>query len=185
MYLFLIPLLLAFISNIASAFTTAYSHYLGQRRGQLVSAILRNVLGMPLLGLAFVLAARWPSPRLLASWWGVDGLAALLLMAGAGLIVWALLALRARAAAPSLTDTLVRQGPYALVRHPLYDGVFCELAGAVLVRPTWPMTLSCLLAAGWLLIQARVEERDLQQRIASYRDYMAHVPRFVPHLRKM
>jgi protein-S-isoprenylcysteine O-methyltransferase Ste14 len=96
----------------------------------------------------------------------------------------ALAALRWRAAAPSVTDTLVRRGPYARVRHPLYDGVFCELAGAVLVRPTWPIALSCLLAAGWLEVQARLEEQDLRQRLPGYEDYMAQVPRFIPRLGK-
>ncbi len=184
MYLFLIPLLLAFTCNVASAFTAAYSHRLGQRRGQLASAVLRNVLGIPLLGLAFVLAGRWPAPRLLASRMWVDAVGWLLIVAGAVLILWALAALRGRAAAPSVTDTLVRHGPYALVRHPLYDGVFCELAGAALVRPTWPVMLSCLLTAGWLLVQARVEEQDLRQRISGYGDYMAQVPRFIPRLGK-
>ena len=148
MYSFLIPLLLAFSCNLASVYTTYFSERLGQRRGQLLSTVLRDILGIPLLGVAFVLAARWSAPRLFAQVWWVDILGWLLIVGGAGIILWALAALRWRAAAPSVTDTLVRRGPYAWVRHPLYDGVFCELAGALLVRPTWPIALSCLLAAG-------------------------------------
>ncbi|MEW6718266.1 MAG: hypothetical protein AB1345_12310 [Chloroflexota bacterium] len=53
-------------------------------------------------------------------------------IAGAVLILLALVVLRGRSAAPSVTDTLARHGLYAIVQHPLYDGVFCELAGAVL-----------------------------------------------------
>jgi protein-S-isoprenylcysteine O-methyltransferase Ste14 len=167
---------------VASAFTAAYSRRLGEQRGQLASVILRNVLGIPLLGTAFVLAARRPAPLLLAGsiWAGVAGW--MLMAAGATLIVWALTALRRRAAAPSVADTLVHHGPYALARHPLYDGVFGELLGAVLVRSTWPVILCCLLTAGWLIVQARVEELDLRQRVSGYADYMARVPRFIPRL---
>jgi protein-S-isoprenylcysteine O-methyltransferase Ste14 len=183
MYLFLIPLLLSFTCNIASAFTADYSQRMGQARGQQVSAVLRNGLGMPLLAVAFVLAALRPSSRLFPNSILADSAGWVLLATGAALILWALAALRWRAAAPSLEDTLVNHGPYALVRHPLYDGVFFELAGAILVRPTWPVTLSCLLTAIWVLVQARVEERDLQKRISGYHAYMKQVPRFVPRLR--
>ncbi|MEW6718271.1 MAG: isoprenylcysteine carboxylmethyltransferase family protein [Chloroflexota bacterium] len=184
MYLFLILLLLSFICNISSAFTAAYSLRLGQRRGQLLSAVLRNVFGIPLLGVSFVLAARRPAPRLFAEVVWVDTVGGLLIIAGAVLILLALVVLRGRSAAPSMTDTLARHGLYAIVRHPLYDGVFCELAGAVLLRPTWPILLSCLLTAGWLVVQARAEEHDLVQRIPGYREYMAQVPRFIPRLRR-
>jgi protein-S-isoprenylcysteine O-methyltransferase Ste14 len=185
MYLFLIPLFLSFTCNLASAFTADYSQRIGQAGGQRVSAVLRNGLGMPLLAVAFILAARRPAPRLIPKgvWTAAAGW--VLLVNGAALIIWALAALRWRAAAPSLEDTLVNHGPYALVRHPLYDGVFFELAGAILVRPTWPVTLGCLLTAVWVLVQAGVEERDLQKRISGYRAYMKQVPRFVPRLRKL
>jgi protein-S-isoprenylcysteine O-methyltransferase Ste14 len=181
MYLFLIPLFLSFIFNLASAFTAAYSRHLGARGGQLVSAVLRNVLGLPLLGVAFVLAARLPAARLLPAYGLIGAAGWLLLLAGGVLIIWAVLALRWRAAAPSVGDILVRRGPYAHVRHPLYDGVFLELAGAALLRPAWPVLLSCLLTAGWVMVQARAEEMDLRQRISAYRDYVEQVPRFVPH----
>ena len=185
MWFFLIPLLLSFACNLASVFTTAYSLRLGPRRGQLASAILRDALGLPLLGLAFCLAALQPAPRLLIvpRWLDLAGWS--LMAAGVALIIWALVALRWRAVAPSVTDSIVRLGPYARVRHSLYDGVFLELAGAVLVRPTWPVALSSILALGCLLVRARAEEQDLRQRLASYADYMFQVPRFIPRRRRL
>jgi protein-S-isoprenylcysteine O-methyltransferase Ste14 len=139
MFRFLIPLFLAFVFNVASAFTATYSRRLGARGGQLLSSVLRNALGIPLLAVAFFLAARLPAPRLLAPNRFIDSAGWFLLIAATLLILWALLALRRPAAAPSISDALIRHGPYAFVRHPLYDGVFCELAGAALVRPTWPV----------------------------------------------
>lgn len=185
MFLFLIPLFLSFSCSIASAFTATYSQRIGQAGGQRVSAVLRNGLGMPLLAVAFILAARRPAPRWIPKSVWTDAAGWVLLATGAALIFWALAALRLRAAAPSLGDTLVRHGPYALVRHPLYDGVFFELAGAILVRPTWPVMVSCVLTGVWVMIQARVEERDLLQRIPDYQAYMKQVPRFFPHFRKL
>jgi protein-S-isoprenylcysteine O-methyltransferase Ste14 len=55
----------------------------------------------------------------------------------------------------------------------------------MLVRPTWSVTLSCLLTAVWILVQARVEERDLQKPLSGYHAYMKQVPRFIPRLRKL
>lgn len=183
MYLFLIPLLISFACNGASAFTAVYSKRLGERGGQLATAVLRNVLGLPLLGVAFALAARAPARRLSGESVPQDAAGWLSLLVGAGLIVFSVATLRLSAAAPSMKDTIVRHGPYARVRHPLYAGVYFELAGAALLRPTWPMLLCCLLAGGWLQVQARAEERDLSQRLPGYRDYMEQVPRFIPRLR--
>jgi protein-S-isoprenylcysteine O-methyltransferase Ste14 len=181
---FLIPLFLSFIFNLASTFTAVYSRRLGARPGQLISAVLRNVLGLPLLGLAFVLAARQPAPRLLGESWLLAAAAWVLFILGTGLILWSLLAIRLQAAAPSVSDALVQHGLYAYVRHPLYDGVFLELGGAALARPTWPMLLSCGLAAGWVIVQAWAEEQDLLQRLPGYRAYIQRVPRFVPRFWK-
>jgi protein-S-isoprenylcysteine O-methyltransferase Ste14 len=184
MYVFLIPLLSSFLFNLASTLTVVYSRRLGARSGQLISAILRDLLGLPLLGVAFALAAIQPVERLLQETGLLDGLGWLLIIIGVLQILWSLLVIRLKAAAPSTADGLVNTGPYAWVRHPLYVGVYFELAGASLVRPTWPILLSCLLSAGWLYAQAVLEEQDLRQRLPAYAGYMQRVPRFIPHFRK-
>ena len=45
------------------------------------------------------------------------------------------------------------------------------------------MLLAVSLGVGWVLIQARLEELDLLQRMPAYREYMQRVPRFLPRLR--
>jgi protein-S-isoprenylcysteine O-methyltransferase Ste14 len=182
--MFLIPLLLGFVLDWASAFTAVYSDRLGERRGQLTSAVLRNVLGIPLWVLGLVLAMRTPAPALLAPNAAANAVGWLLIAAGSLLVTWALASLGLRAAAPSARDTLVRRGPYAHVRHPIYDGVLCQFAGLGLLRPIWPVVLSCLLGVGWAIVQARLEELDLLRRVPGYRDYADQVPRFVPRLRR-
>ncbi|MDP9251491.1 MAG: isoprenylcysteine carboxylmethyltransferase family protein [Chloroflexota bacterium] len=77
---------------------------------------------------------------------------------------------------------LVRRGPYALVRHPVYTGLALHFAGACLG------TGNVLLIAGTLLLsypafylRARAEERLLRDRFgAEYEKYAREVPMLVP-----
>jgi len=77
---------------------------------------------------------------------------------------------------------LVRRGPYALVRHPVYSGLGLHFAGACLA------TGNVLLIAGTLLVsypafylRARAEERLLRDRFgAEYDRYAREVPMLVP-----
>lgn len=183
MYLFLLPLLAGFLLNAASAFTTFYSQRWGERRGQVASALLRNILGIPLWVVGLILAFRTPAPRL----WDSSGLLSALgyaaVIAGAILTTWALSALRLRAAAPSMKDTLVRHGPYAHIRHPIYTSMFLDFAGLAIIQPTTPMLLSSLFGIGWAIIQTRLEEMDLLQRLPGYAEYMRQTPRFLPRWR--
>jgi protein-S-isoprenylcysteine O-methyltransferase Ste14 len=184
MYGFLIPLLLGFLFNSASAFTSAYSRRRGERGGRLATLILRNVVGIPLWVVGLAMAVRTHSPALFRSGFATGILGWLLVGVGSVLILAALLALRWRAAAPSVRDSLVEQGPYAHVRHPIYSGMLLEFAGLALVVPTQAVALACALGVVWILIQARLEERDLLQRLPPYREYMERVPRFIPRLRR-
>ncbi|MBU6427900.1 MAG: hypothetical protein KGR26_02710 [Cyanobacteria bacterium REEB65] len=75
---------------------------------------------------------------------------------------------------------LVKDGPYRLVRHPLYT---CEIAfyGAVLLgNCTWANALFWGLCTVLQVMRAEEEER-LMVRDLRYRDYRRHVPyRFIP-----
>jgi protein-S-isoprenylcysteine O-methyltransferase Ste14 len=178
--LFLVPLLFGF--NLTSAFTTAFSRRWGARTGQWASAILRNVLGIPLWVLGLVLVVREPAafvfqPAPVVTLLGELGF-------GAGLIPIALgaLALGRRAAAPAIGDGLERRGLYGCVRHPIYAGMLLEFVGLALLRPTRPVLVACAFGLVWVTIQVRLEELDVLTRVPAYRTYMHHVPRFVPRL---
>jgi protein-S-isoprenylcysteine O-methyltransferase Ste14 len=179
---FLIPLLAGFGFNAASAFTTAFSRRWGERRGQLVTGVLRNVLGIPVWVAGLLLAVRTPSPALFAASATAEGAGFVLLGLGSLVQILALAALRRRAALPTTHDTLVERGPYALLRHPIYAGLLLEFLGIVLVKPTRASALACALGALWAMLQAKLEEVDLVQRLPPYREYMSRVPRFVPRL---
>lgn len=79
---------------------------------------------------------------------------------------------------------LVRRGPYAVVRHPVYTGLALHFAGTCLA------TGNALLLAGTLLVsypafylRARAEETLLRDRFgALYEEYAREVPMLVPLL---
>jgi protein-S-isoprenylcysteine O-methyltransferase Ste14 len=79
---------------------------------------------------------------------------------------------------------LVRSGPFAWVRHPVYTGLAVHFLGACLA------TGNVLLLAGTLLVtlpafyaRARAEEKLLHEQFGSdYADYMDEVPMLVPGL---
>jgi protein-S-isoprenylcysteine O-methyltransferase Ste14 len=110
---------------------------------------------------------------------------AALYMAGMLLELWALRRLGAgwsiqldRAA----TGELLRDGPYAWMRHPIYSGAMLEAVAIGLLFGSW-----CAIAAALLLFcpaelaRARFEERLLREQFgAAYDDYARHVRGFVP-----
>ncbi len=180
MYEFLGPLLLGFGLDWASAFTTAFSRRWGPSRGRLATFVLRNLLGIPLWVVGIALAVHAPSPRLFAATTWPAILGWLLLLAGAGVQLWAIAAIRVQAARPSVDDALVARGIYARIRHPIYAGALLEFAGMVLVQPRQTVALAAVIAWVWAFVQARLEEVDLLQRMPAYREYMNRVPRFLP-----
>lgn len=180
MFWFLIPLTLGFAFAGASAFTAAYSRWWGDRGGKIVTSILRNVMGIPLGYIGFVLAWRQPSPVLFTTGTLSSGLAWLLIAAGVIPVSWGHLALGWKTHFPSTSDVLVRHGLYGYVRHPIYAGGLLIVIGAMLLKPTVTFALGCALGLFWLVIQARLEEIDLLQRTPDYKEYIKDVPRFVP-----
>jgi protein-S-isoprenylcysteine O-methyltransferase Ste14 len=91
-----------------------------------------------------------------------------------------MVSLRWRAVAPSVQDTLEVQGLYAHIRHPLYSGMILELIGLFLWVPTLSVLVACILGVMWVMVQARLEEMDLVERLPTYQEYKRRVPRFVP-----
>jgi protein-S-isoprenylcysteine O-methyltransferase Ste14 len=182
MFLFLVMLTIGFICNLASAFTSVYSAKWGERIGTFVTVLLRDVFGIPVWGLGFILAASAASPLLFTPVLWAAAAGWLLITAGALVIVIALATIRIRAAAPTARDALAKSGLYARVRHPIHTGTILEFLGILLVRPSRTVAMACALGLVWVLLQTRFEEWDLLRRIPGYRGYMERVPRFIPRI---
>jgi protein-S-isoprenylcysteine O-methyltransferase Ste14 len=183
MFLFLVILIIGFVFNLASAFTSVYSSKWGARTGSIVTVLLRDILGIPVWGSGFALAAISKSPMLFSPGIATVVTGWILITAGAAVIVIALWTIRIRAAAPTARDALAETGIYARIRHPIHAGTVLEFIGLLLVRPSGALTLACALGLAWVLLQTRFEEWDLLRRIPEYRGYMDRVPRFFPRLR--
>ncbi|MEW6584170.1 MAG: isoprenylcysteine carboxylmethyltransferase family protein [Nitrospirota bacterium] len=168
----------------ASAFTAAYSKWWGEKGGQWATIILRNLLGIPLWFTGFVLAWTEPSPFLFDPDITFKLIGLFLIILGSIPFIWGHVELGWRTHMPSVKDTLVRHGLYAYVRHPIYAGGFAIVVGLALIRPTQASVTACMLGFIWLIVQARLEEMDLLQRMPDYKDYMKQVPRFLPRLRR-
>lgn len=183
MCLFLVPLLLGFGFTGASAFTAAYSRRFGERGGLIVTAVLRNVVGIPLWVIGYVWAWLIPSPWVFTSNAILTTLGWILVIAGSALLVVGHINVGMRSHLPSARDTLVQHGLYAYIRHPIYASGLLILPGLVLIRPSLTVLVVSAIVLAWLYVQARLEEIDLIQRLPQYQDYMRDVPRFIPRLR--
>ena len=78
-------------------------------------------------------------------------------------------------------QTVVRTGPYARVRHPLYAGFAVFVVGAALLLGSWWGVAGAIVLIVLVAVRAVGEERMLRDRLPGYAGYMSEVRyRFVP-----
>lgn len=76
---------------------------------------------------------------------------------------------------------LIRSGPYALVRHPIYTGLLLAFAGTALASGTWASLLATALITGMLWSKIRLEERWMQEVFGGqYTQYRHDVRALIP-----
>jgi protein-S-isoprenylcysteine O-methyltransferase Ste14 len=180
MYYWLILLILGFSSNLASAYTTAYSEKWSEKTGTFITIILRDVFGIPVWAVGFVLAIKESVGVLYRSSFLSQVGGWFIIAAGAIIILIALITIRAKAAAPSTSDDLVKSGLYSVVRHPIHCGTIMEFVGLFILWPSVKVGISVIIGFLWIYFQSRLEEKDLLKRISDYKKYMEDVPRFFP-----
>ena len=105
-------------------------------------------------------------------------------IAGAALAVWARLFLGGNwSSAVTIKEDhqLVRRGPYAVVRHPIYSGLLLAAAGTAIALGEWRGLVALILAfVGWRL-KSRVEERFMIEQFgAEYEAYERQVKALIP-----
>jgi protein-S-isoprenylcysteine O-methyltransferase Ste14 len=113
----------------------------------------------------------------------IRSLGAVPVVIGLALILWAARTLGRNltpGTEPLATGTLVTDGPYIHLRHPMYAGAVLLLGGYTLAWSNWTMALLVGLVA-WLFFdgKARAEERWLLERFPNYRAYLRQVQRRV------
>ncbi len=85
------------------------------------------------------------------------------------------------AVSTSGSETLITDGMFRYVRHPIYALSMLLMACSMIVAPTVPMLLVGAMHIALLQIKARNEERHLPAvHGEAYRHYLARTARFVP-----
>lgn len=105
---------------------------------------------------------------------------------GLALTVWARVHLGVNwsaAVARKHEHQLVRTGPYARVRHPIYTGLVLAFLGGLVARGDVGALLGSTLMTLALVIKLRREERVMREAFGdAYSEYSAHVPALVPRV---
>jgi protein-S-isoprenylcysteine O-methyltransferase Ste14 len=78
---------------------------------------------------------------------------------------------------------LIRSGPYALVRHPIYTGLLIALIGTAIVVGRWRALVGLVPFLAGLLLKMRKEEQFMTEAFGEqYARYRDEVPALVPYL---
>src|SRR5688572_23188770 len=123
----------------------------------------RGAVGVVLLTPAAVVTIL-ASPRVMPDSWldvGIDALAWMAFIAGAGLRFWSTLYIGGRK-----SDFVVQEGPYSICRHPLYLGsVLLVLSGALFLKSLVFAGALALLATAYFMFTVPAEEEYLLARL--------------------
>jgi protein-S-isoprenylcysteine O-methyltransferase Ste14 len=107
-----------------------------------------------------------------------------ILEAGLLLSVWAHLYLgmnRGVSATFEQQHEVIRSGPYALVRHPIYTGFLAALAGTALIADEWRGALGVALIFVSLAYKVRLKERARASHFGDeYARYRSEVAALIP-----
>jgi protein-S-isoprenylcysteine O-methyltransferase Ste14 len=83
---------------------------------------------------------------------------------------------------PKKDGTLIVNGAYRFVRHPIYSGIICMAFG-------WGFWLNSLLTVGYAFlllvffdIKSRYEERLLDEKFSEYSEYRKRVRKLLPFI---
>lgn len=83
---------------------------------------------------------------------------------------------------PKDDGTFVENGPYRLVRHPIYGGLILAALGWAFWVRGWLTLVYALLLFLFLDIKSRREEAWLVERFPSYAAYQTRVRKLIPFL---
>ncbi|HKJ26698.1 MAG TPA: isoprenylcysteine carboxylmethyltransferase family protein [Anaerolineales bacterium] len=107
----------------------------------------------------------------------LQSLGAVLVIAGYGVAVWAMIVNKYFSAVVRIQEdrghTVVKRGPYRLVRHPAYAGaVWAGLAFPLMLDTLW-VFIPAVVLVGAVLVRTAKEDDMLKEKLAGYKAYSA------------
>jgi protein-S-isoprenylcysteine O-methyltransferase Ste14 len=110
-----------------------------------------------------------------------------LLLAGLGFAIWARYHIGRNwsgVVTVKQDHALIRSGPYALVRHPIYSGLLLAIVGTAMARGNAAAIIAIALVLFAFLRRVAVEEKWMTETFGpAYDDYRATTPALVPFLK--
>ncbi|HEX3106310.1 MAG TPA: isoprenylcysteine carboxylmethyltransferase family protein [Terriglobales bacterium] len=117
----------------------------------------------------------------------LESLAILLTTAGIGFAIWARFYLGqnwSSAVSIKVDHQLIRTGPYAWVRHPIYSGILLGMIGTALARrePRGVFAIALMCVGFW--IKSRMEEGFMRKTFGQqYEEYSRSTGALIPRMR--
>jgi protein-S-isoprenylcysteine O-methyltransferase Ste14 len=143
------------------------------------------------IGIAYLICAvalllawllNWMKIAVLSAWIGWLGI--VIALAGLGFRAWAMRVLGAfytRTLKMAENQSIVREGPYRLIRHPGYLGSILMWVGAATATANWIVILIVLVAMfGAYHYRIQNEEKMLTTTNPEYAEYQKHTWRLIP-----
>jgi protein-S-isoprenylcysteine O-methyltransferase Ste14 len=157
------------------------------RRRESLGSRLSHVVPL-LVGVALIVWPRvpweWLSLPLLPHRLLTYAAGLVLVMLGLAFTVWARLHLgRNWSGTVTLKEghELIRSGPYAYVRHPIYTGLLVALLGSAVACGELRAMIGLSVVAGAFIRKLRIEERLMREIFpGQYQRYCAEVPALIP-----
>jgi protein-S-isoprenylcysteine O-methyltransferase Ste14 len=157
------------------------------RRPESLGSRLSHVVPL-LVGVALIVWPRvpweWLSLPLLPHRLLTYAAGLVLVMLGLAFTVWARLHLgRNWSGTVTLKEghELIRSGPYAYVRHPIYTGLLVALLGSAVACGELRAMIGLSVVAGAFIRKLRIEERLMREIFpGQYQRYCAEVPALIP-----
>jgi len=155
--------------------------------GSRLSHVLPLAAGTVLIAWPHLHLGHWLSRPLLPPGPMRFGGALVLVVAGLAFTVWARVYLGGNwSGTVTLKEghELIRTGPYAWVRHPIYTGLLVALAGSAVACGELRAFAGLAVVAAAFVRKLRTEERFMRETFPEeYPRYCAQVPALLPHLR--
>ncbi|HYP65264.1 MAG TPA: isoprenylcysteine carboxylmethyltransferase family protein [Steroidobacteraceae bacterium] len=144
-------------------------------------AVGATLLAWPARGWSALVWRLWP-PSLFACWIGVA-----LVIAGLAFAVWARVHLGGNWSGTVTIKQgheLIRSGPYAYVRHPIYTGLITALLGTAVASGTVRAAIGLAIIVASFVRKLRTEENFMRETFpGEYPRYSADVPALIPFTR--